>query len=79
MPLSGLILYGELLLLCVSWLGFAAKLTGAALSFLLNTLNGFIERTDSISFSVIDGLQVSMLQVLVLLLRHYIIELFFIL
>lgn len=65
-PLSGLILYGELLLLCFSWLGFAAKLIGAALDCLIFTLNGFIERTDSLSFSVINGLQVSIWQMLLL-------------
>ena len=65
-PLSGLILYGELLLLCLSWCGFAAKITGSVVGFLLYLLNSFIENTDSLSFSVLDGLQVSIIQILML-------------
>ncbi len=65
-PLSGMILYGEILLLCVSWIGFAAQLIGAINNYLLWLLNSFISNTNTIPFALFDGVQVSMLQVVVL-------------
>ncbi|NCI45373.1 ComEC/Rec2 family competence protein [Sediminibacterium soli] len=55
-PLSGLILYGELLLIALSWLPVAGVLIGQTLSFLIAQMNGVIERTDRLPFVVTDAI-----------------------
>jgi competence protein ComEC len=61
-PLSGFILYGELLLLLFSfipWLGFH---TGHAIGFLITQMNGIIERTARLPFAVTEAVQFSFIQ-----------------
>ncbi len=58
-PLSGLILYGCLLLLVLAPVPLLASFTGKILCWLILQLNTFITRTDSIPFSVIYNLNLS--------------------
>ena len=61
-PLSGLILYGEILLLIISFFGALAKIIGLILGFLVTAMNVFIEYVNSLSFAVWNNLQVTVLQ-----------------
>ena len=65
-PLSGFILYGELFLLLFCNIPFLNSTTGKIISFLINQLNGVIERTDRIPFSVTNNIQVGLLQTILL-------------
>ena len=65
-PLSGFILYGELLLLVVDKIPFINLYTGKLVSFLIAQMNHFIERTDRLPFSVTDNIQVGLIQTLLL-------------
>ncbi len=62
-PLSGFILYGELLLLVCSIVPGLNLLIGKTCSFLITQMNGVIERTDWLPFSVTDNIQVGLIQV----------------
>ncbi|HRH47495.1 MAG TPA: ComEC/Rec2 family competence protein [Panacibacter sp.] len=61
-PLSGLILYGEILLLIISFIGGLAKFIGLILGFLITAMNVFIEYINSLSFAVWNNLQITVLQ-----------------
>ena len=61
-PLSGLILYGEILLCAVSFIPILAKGIGLMLTALIKMMNGYVERIDAIPFSLWDGLQISLAQ-----------------
>ncbi len=61
-PLSGLILYGEILLCAVSFIPMVAKGIGFILTALIKFMNGYVERIDAIPFSLWDGLQISLAQ-----------------
>jgi len=61
-PLSSIILYGELLILVFSAVPIVAGWFGWACSKMLWFMNQFIAMIDSISFSVTDGIQISSLQ-----------------
>ncbi len=65
-PLSGLILYSELLLMCFSWWAGFAHVIGIVSSFMLRIMNGFIENIDSLPFSVTDNVQVNIFQTILL-------------
>ena len=65
-PLSGFILYGELLLLIFAKLPFLNELTGQLVSFLIKQMNGIIERTDRLPFGITDNIQVSLCQTAIL-------------
>lgn len=65
-PLSGFILYGELLLLLVYKIPFLNLYTGKAVSFLITQMNNVIERTARLPFSVTDNIQVSLAQTIIL-------------
>ena len=65
-PLSGFILYGELLLLIFVKLPFINELTGKLVSFLISQMNSVIERTDRLPYSVTDNIQVSLWQTIIL-------------
>ena len=56
-PLSSLILFGEIFLLAVSFIPSVASFTGIPLSYLLKWMNGFITWVDHFSFAVTDGIQ----------------------
>lgn len=65
-PLSGFILYGELLLLIVSGIPFLNLYTGRCISFLIAQMDGIIERTDRLPFAVTDNIRVNLAQTVVL-------------
>ena len=65
-PLSGFILYGELLLLVVYKIPFVNLYTGKIISFLIAQMNGVIERTDRIPYSVTDNIQMGLTQTILL-------------
>lgn len=65
-PLSGIILYGEILLLIFSSSIIASKLLDTAICFLLSVMNGLIVHMDKMPFGVITGLQVNAFQALLL-------------
>jgi competence protein ComEC len=65
-PLSGFILYGELLLLVFAKLPFINELTGKTVSFLVTQMNNIIERTDRLPFAVTDNIQISVWQTVIL-------------
>lgn len=65
-PLSGFILYGELLLLIFSGIPYLNIYTGKVISFLLKQMNGIIERTDRLPYAVSDSIQVSLWQTILL-------------
>lgn len=61
-PLSGIILYGEMLLLLVYPVDLLNQLTGSALSFFINLLNRLIEQTSRLPFAVTGNIPFSLLQ-----------------
>ncbi len=65
-PLSGFILYAELALFCFSgWHGVAAFI-GFTIECCIKFMNDFIQYMDRMSFSVWDGLYISLWQLLIL-------------
>lgn len=54
-PLSSLILYGLLLLLAVSWIGWLAKWLGIALAFGIDVMNGYIGWVAQLPGATIGG------------------------
>ena len=65
-PLSSLILFGEILLIAVSFISPVASFVGYLLSYLLKWMNGFITWVDHFSFAVTDGIQHNPLQTILL-------------
>jgi competence protein ComEC len=65
-PLSGFILYGELLLLVVCKMPSLCLYIGKIVSFLVRQMNHFIERSDRLPFSVTDHIQIGLVQTLLL-------------
>src|SRR5439155_6124479 len=61
-PLSGLILYVEILLLCISFIGSVATITGIILHGLVLFMNTFIEHINNFPFAVLNNLQISVFQ-----------------
>lgn len=66
-PLSGIILYGEILLCAVSFLPSVAGALGSLLTLLIKIMNGYIERIDAIPYSVWDGLQISLTEAVLMI------------
>jgi competence protein ComEC len=66
-PLSSVILLGEIFLCVIFFIPFLAKLTGQLLSWLIQAMNTYIERIEAIRFSLWDGLQISIVQSILLL------------
>jgi competence protein ComEC len=58
-PLSSIILAGELLLVALAWLPWLAAFIGKALSWLIGVMNGYIEWCGGLSFSTIENLQMN--------------------
>ncbi len=65
-PLSGFVLYGELLLLILSYFPFLATVVGKALGLLILLMNNFITHINSMPFAVWGALQLSPLQSILL-------------
>jgi competence protein ComEC len=66
-PLSSLVLLGEILLCVVSFIPVIATFIGKTLSWLIWVMNSYIERIEMLPFSLWDGLQISILQSILLL------------
>lgn len=67
-PLSSLILIGELILLAFSFIPVFASWIGIVLEKMILFMNRYIERLDSVSFAVWHGFSISIMQVLLLFL-----------
>ena len=65
-PLSGIILYAELLLLVVTSLPTIATVVSTVTEYLLWLMNDFIERVNRLPFSVLNSLQINILQTILL-------------
>ena len=65
-PLSGLILYGELLLLMFAQIPVLAQFTSKTVSFLITQMNGYIERTGKLPFAVTDTIRFSVVEAILL-------------
>ncbi len=65
-PLSSLILFGEILLIAVAYIPVIASPVGYVLSYLLKWMNGFITWVDDFSFAVTDGIQHNPVQTILL-------------
>ena len=61
-PLSGLILYGEILLLCISFFSWLAKMIGIAVGFSIKVMDVFIQYVNELPYSVWNNIQVNVLQ-----------------
>ena len=66
-PLSSILLLGEIFLCILSFIPAAAFLAGKMLFFLIGCMNRFIQNTGKIPFSLWEGLQVTIIQSLLLL------------
>ena len=67
-PLSSLILLGEIFLCAISFVPAVALLVGKILNWLIGLMNSYVERIEELPFALWDGLQINMLQVALLLL-----------
>jgi competence protein ComEC len=65
-PLGSVILIGEIILCAVSFLPAVAAMAGKLLSCLIWFMNTYIERVESLPYSLWDGLQLTILQSAVL-------------
>lgn len=65
-PLSGLILYAELLVLVVSPIPIFLKWIGLLTSFLINQMNGIIERTNRIPFALTKNIEINLPETILL-------------
>ena len=66
-PLSGFILYAELVLFCFSWWQPVAAFTGSVIEYSIKFLNAFIQYINQMAFSVWEGLHISIWQLLIML------------
>lgn len=67
-PLSSAILLGEIFLCIISFIPAVALLTGKLIMLGIGLMNTYIERIERIPFSLWEGLQISLVQVILLLL-----------
>lgn len=67
-PLSSIILLGEIFLCIVFFIPWLAEQLGRLLSWLISLMNAYIERIEGISFSLWDALQINLVQVIFLFL-----------
>lgn len=65
-PLSSLILLGEIFLCVISFIPAVALFVGRILSWLIWIMNSYIEKIEALPFSLWDGLQIDMVQVILL-------------
>jgi competence protein ComEC len=61
-PLSSIILLGEILLCALSFIPFIALLIGKLLSWLIMLMNSYVEKIEALPFSLWDGLQINIVQ-----------------
>jgi competence protein ComEC len=67
-PLSSIIVLGEILLCAISLIPFIANVTGRTLSWLIWLMNSYIERIEALPYSLWDGLQINIVQAILLVL-----------
>ncbi len=65
-PVSTIILFGELLLLAVAFAPFVAGIAGTILSWLIRVMNSFIEHIEHLPFSRWENLQINIPQLILL-------------
>ena len=65
-PLSGLIILMEIALCAMLWLPVAAKIIGTIIYWLIYAMNGFIAHMENLPLSLLNGMQVNILQVMLL-------------
>ena len=65
-PLSSAIVLGEIFLCTISFIPFIALLVGKLLNWLIRIMNTYIEKIEAIRFSLWDGLQINILQAILL-------------
>jgi competence protein ComEC len=65
-PLSGIILFEELILFCFSWWHTVASFVGNVTELSIKAMDNFIGHINNISFSVWDGLHISIVQLVLL-------------
>ncbi|MFL5740589.1 MAG: ComEC/Rec2 family competence protein [Flavisolibacter sp.] len=65
-PLSSIILIGEIILCCIFFVVPLAKFAGLVLSLLIRLMNGYIEKLEQIPFSLWSGISVSAFQAVLL-------------
>lgn len=65
-PLSGFILYGELLLLIFAKMPFANDIIGKGVSCLISQMNNTIERTNLLPFAITENIQINLLQTVIM-------------
>ena len=78
-PVSGLILYAELILLLISPLAGLCKIVGAVCSFVLHLMNSFIERTAQLPNAITDNIhmtipETALLYIVITALAFYLFE-----
>ena len=66
-PLSSVILIGEIFLCAISFIPFVAAFTGKVLSWLIWLMNTYVERIEMLPYALLDGLQISIVQAIFLL------------
>lgn len=66
-PLSGLILYFELLLLIISSWNSVAFFIGGIIEWLIKLMNQFIVKVDRIPFAVCESIQITIVQAIILI------------
>jgi len=66
-PLSSLIILGEILLCVVSFIPFIAVLVGKILIWLIWIMNTYVERIEKLPYLLWDGLQINIVQAICLL------------
>ncbi len=66
-PLSSLIVLGEIFLCAVAWIPAFAVLAGKLLSWMIWLMNSWIERIELLQFSLWDGLQINIIQAILII------------
>lgn len=66
-PLSSVILLTEIFLCIISFIPIISSLTGQLISWLIGLMNQYIENVATLPFALWDGLQITLLQALLLL------------
>jgi competence protein ComEC len=65
-PVSSIIVLGEIFLCAIAWVPAVATLAGKLLSWMIWLMNTWIERVETLRFSLWDGLQINILQTILL-------------
>lgn len=65
-PLSGIVLYAEILLCMLSFIPFLAIPAGKVISWMLRLMNDFIQWIDKLPFAVSNNISISVIQTLLL-------------